>query len=164
MRFKSVGCYVKRVCFIHCIRYKIISSRKDFSYRTHLGGNTFNTVDYSVAVVRENNIAVFAHQFYYQMLDAQIPHFIKMFKRKIYNALKFYLLYRYNAGVIQMFSQKHAESRSRRRTRLILICKIYEWKRGVCRYRKPVLASVIFDSKHKLVRLGLRDFIKSSIR
>ena len=108
---KSLPCLGQRIPLASCIGDKIRPSRQDFPDGTYQRGDVLDAVDDLFVFIQEDQVAVFAHQLDDQCMPAQIPHFIQVFHLKAEDALETGLRHGQNAPVLQMFAQKHAESR-----------------------------------------------------
>ena len=87
-----------------CVRNKIFTSRKDLTYGTYAGIDTFDTVYYMIIIIEKNNIAVLAHKLNNKMFGTQITHLVKMLYLKINDALEPRLCNIDNPAVIDMLS------------------------------------------------------------
>ena len=74
--FKSFFCNRQRILFFLCLRKKIISSRKNFPDRTHMGRNMPDTVKDHPVLITEDDVAVFSHQFNNQIFFTWIAQFV----------------------------------------------------------------------------------------
>ena len=81
-------CDRQRVRFLLCVRKKIISSRKNLTDRTHVGGNMFDTVKDRIVLLTEDQVAVFSHDLHNQLLAADIAEFVQMLELKNKNTLE----------------------------------------------------------------------------
>ena len=116
---EGVSFYGERIVLRHGVRYKICSAGQYFTHRTHLCGNVLDAVDDRAFIVTENDIAVFAHDFYDQLFPAQIPQLIQMFYIQVDDSLKLWLGNVCDTAVPDMFSEKHTEIRGGHRSRFI---------------------------------------------
>ena len=102
----------KGILLLRRLRNKPCFSGKHFSHGTDGSRNPFDAVDYGIAVVCKDNVAVFSHQFHGQGLPAQIAHFIKMFDLKFNDPFQGRLRDQKDSASCQMLSKKHAKRRS----------------------------------------------------
>ena len=83
---------------------KILSAWKHFADGADIGRNMFDTVDDRHIRLTENDIAVFAHQFYNEYFLTDIPHFVEMFNMKMQDTFQSGLGDGENLTAIDMFA------------------------------------------------------------
>ena len=74
--FKRSKIQGQRIFLVHCHGNKIASSRQNFPDGAHHAGNMLDAVDNRIALVNENNIAVFSHYLHGQPLAAEVAHLV----------------------------------------------------------------------------------------
>ena len=99
----------QRIFFIPGIWNEIFSSWKDFTDRTHMGRDMFDTVQDHTFFIAEDDVAVFAHQLHDQALPAGVAKFIEVLQLKFHHTLHSRLFYIQDSGASDMLSKKHTE-------------------------------------------------------
>ena len=155
--------YIQRIQLAHRVRDKIVSSGKDFTHRAHLGGDMLDTVQDHALVIAENDVAVFAHDFYDQRLPAKVTHLIQMLNIEMDDPFQLRLTDRHDPSVSYIFSEQHTEIRCRHGTWFIFFRQIDQRKGGACGNAEPFLSFRSLDCEQKLVGFRLGDFIDSSV-
>ena len=143
---------------------KILSAWKHFTDGADIGRNMFDTVDNGHIRLAENNIAVFAHQFYNEYLFTDIPHFVEMFNMKMQDTFQSGLGNGKNLAAVDVFAQQHAEVRRYSRIGRRIICQINQWQRGTGRNQQFVIGTIILNAENQCIRFRLINFINTSSR
>ena len=121
-----------------------------------------DAVENCAVLLAENDVAVLSHQLNDQALASQISELVEMLDLKVDDSLKTRLADLHDSAGADMFSQEHAEIRSRQWAWLILVCKVDERKACARRDRQTQSLPVVFYRKEKLVFLRLSDLVDLS--
>ena len=100
---------------------------------------------------------MFAHQFQYKILAAQISHFIKMFNLKVDDALQTRLPDAQNFAAADVLTQEHTKCRSSDRGGFVDRSQIDKRKACTCGEQKPCLSGRAFTGQQDFICFRLCD-------